>query len=139
MIGRLSLLVLAMVAVSPPALAQASLLQGAWVEEGTECASVFASTAQAVDFRRPAVAFAPALLITGTRLKTPLASCRIAAVKANGVRQVLTLRCTTTVSSASAQAVLAPAEDGGLYRYSAAEGGIATKYHRCTREMLRAP
>ncbi|HEV7260508.1 MAG TPA: hypothetical protein VGN82_22190 [Bosea sp. (in: a-proteobacteria)] len=138
MIGRLTLFVLALSVVSPQALAQAGPLEGAWVEEGTACTTVFVSASH-VGFRRPASAFAPAFIISGKRLTTPLATCRIAGARTSGQRHLLALRCTTTVSSSSALAVLAPAEGGGLNRFSAAEGGIATRYQRCTPEMLKAP
>jgi hypothetical protein len=78
----------------------------------------------------------PAFIITGKRLSTPMAACRIADVRSNGNRQILSLRCTTSISSDTAHAFLAPAPDGGLYRYLAAEGGVATKFQRCDRGNL---
>jgi len=137
---RLFLFVLAMAA--PPfedALAQAGRLQGAWLEEGSSCASVFVATPTAVAFKRPASAFAPAFIISGQRLSTPLATCRLAGMSPSGERQVLRLNCTTTVATDSARAVFAPAADGRLYRYHSLEGGIATTYQRCTRDALKPP
>ena len=63
---RLLLFVLA-VAVAPlqQAKAQAGHLQGAWLEEGWSCASVFVATLNGVAFKRPANAFAPAFIVSG--------------------------------------------------------------------------
>ncbi|PTM42849.1 hypothetical protein [Bosea sp. 124] len=140
MIGRLSLPVLVMAMVPlQEAQAQADRFQGAWLEEGVPCASVFVATPKAVSFRRPASAFAPAFIVAGQRLSTPLATCRIVSLSTSGQRQIVNLRCTTTISTDSAQAILAMAEDGGLYRFNALEAGIATKYQRCNRDVLKAP
>lgn len=140
-VNRCLLLVAMAVAIAPlqDARAQAGRLQGAWIEEGSSCDSVFVATPSAVAFKRPANAFAPAFVVSGRRLSTPLATCRLTGISPNGPRQVLRLNCTTSVASNTARAVLAPAEDGGIYRYHAAEGGIATKYLRCTRDALKAP
>lgn len=136
----LALFVLAMAAAPlQEAKAQAGRLQGAWLEEGSSCDSVFRATPNAVAFKRPASAFMAAFIISGRRLSTPLANCRLTGISPNGPRQVIRLNCTTSVGTDTARAVLAPAEDGGIYRYHSAEGGIATKYQRCTRDTLKAP
>ena len=137
---RLSLFVLAM-AVAPlqQARAQAGPLQGAWLEEGSSCASVFVATPNAVAFKRPANAFAPAFIVSGKRLATPLATCRLVGAASNGDRQVLRLSCATTVAVDSARAIFSMAGDGKLYRHHSVEGGIATTYQRCTRDTLKAP
>lgn len=119
--------------------AQPGRLQGAWLEEGTPCGSVFVATRNGIAFKRPASAFTSAFIISGRRLSTPLATCRLADISANGPRHVIRLNCTTAVATDSARAVLAPAEDGGLYRYHSVEGGIAAKYQHCSREGLKTP
>ena len=142
MLSRLSLSLSIAILIAPPAWearAQVSSLQGAWLEEGMSCGSVFTATGSAVAFKRPASAFAPAFIVSGQRLSTPLASCRIVGVNPSGARQVVNLRCSTTVATDSARAIFAPAEGGMLYRYNAAEGGIATKYQRCSRDALKTP
>jgi hypothetical protein len=138
--SSLPFVVLAM-ALTPlqAAQAQTGRLQGAWLEEGSSCDSVFMATPNAVAFKRPASAFAPAFIVTGRRLTTPLATCRLSDVSANGPRQILRLSCTTSVAADSARAVFSPAEDGGIYRYHSVEGGIATKYQRCNRDTVKAP
>ncbi len=124
-------------ATPPEARAQAGAFQGAWLEEGGACSSVFVSKGRAIAFRRPAAAFAPAFIVAGQRLATPLATCRIVRMTAQGDRQMLNLSCTTTVSSDSARAVFALAEGGTLNRYLGPEGGIATKYQRCGQDSLK--
>jgi hypothetical protein len=119
--------------------AQAGLLQGAWLEGGSPCASVFVATPKALAFKRPASAFAQAFIVSGRRLSTPLATCGLAGVSRSGERLVLRLDCTTSVAPSTARAVLSPAGDGSLYRHHSLEGGIATRYQRCTRDSLKLP
>lgn len=137
---QLSLLVLAATVLSlQEARAQAGPFQGAWLEEGSPCASVFVATQNAVAFKRPANAFAAAFIIAGKRLTTPLATCRLMGIDSSGERRILRLSCTTSVSSDTARAVLAPAEDGAINRYPSVESQIATKYRRCSRDDLKTP
>lgn len=119
--------------------ARAENFQGAWLEEGQVCANVFAAAGKTLVFRRPANAFAAAFIIRGQRLSTPLATCRVSRTSPHGERRVLDLSCTTSIATNTARAVFGPAEDGGLLRYSAAEGGTATKYRLCTPEVLKMP
>lgn len=135
---RISLCLLTIAAAAPMhgALSQTSDFQGAWLEEGIPCTSAYVATPKAIGFKRPASVFVPAFIITGRQLSTPMAACRIASVRSNGDRQILSLTCTTSISNDTAHAFLAPAPDGGLYRYLTAEGGVATKFQRCDRAKL---
>lgn len=119
--------------------AQTAGFEGAWLDEGQICANVFAETGKRLVFKRPANAFAAAFIIRGRQLSTPLAICRIGRTDQRGERRVLHLSCTTTIATDTALAVLALAQDGGLYRYSALEGGVATRYRRCPPEALKTP
>jgi hypothetical protein len=113
--------------------------QGAWIEQGEACESAFALKGGAIVFRRPASVFAPAFIVAGRRLSTPLASCRIVSVSPKGERQILNLSCTTSISVGAAHAIVAPAEGGMLTRYFSAEGGGGTKYQRCGPDALKPP
>ena len=134
--AALYLLPIAMFASMPGALSQARDLQGAWLDSDMACASVFASMRNGIGFKRPANAFIPAFIITGRRLSTSLATCRIVKVSPIGDRQILTLHCTTSIASDTARAILAPGPDGMLYRYFASDGGVAAKYKRCGPQDL---
>jgi hypothetical protein len=115
------------------------LLQGAWIEEGTPCSDVFVATRGGVAFKRPANAFAPAFIVSGRRLTTPLATCTLIGRSSGGERELVRLSCTTAVATDTARAIFSPATDGGMYRYHSLEGGIATRYQRCSRDALKAP
>jgi len=138
MARRTGLLLLTIAAIAPVhgALSQTSDFQGAWLEDGIPCSTAYAVTPKGIGFKRPASVFIPAFIISGKRLSTPMATCRIANVRPNGNRQILSLRCTTSISDDTAHAFLAPAPDGGLNRYLSAEGGVATKFQRCDRGSL---
>lgn len=53
--------------------------QGACVLEGRDCGDVYASVGKATTFTKPTDIFAPAFIISGNRLRTPMALCRIKA------------------------------------------------------------
>jgi hypothetical protein len=137
---RVCLLVLSLAATPlHGALAQSGQIQGAWLEEGSTCTDVFVPTRNAIAFKRPANAFAPAFIISGQRLSTPLATCRLVGVNRSGERRILRLSCMTAITIDSARAIVSLGADGKLTRYHSAEGGIATEYQRCTRDALKAP
>lgn len=137
---RLCLLALIMVAAPlDGAWPQANRIQGAWLEEGVSCASVFEATTHAIGFKRSGNIFAPAFIITPRRLSTPWANCRVVSVTPSGERQVVRLSCTTSIATDAARVIFAPSEDGSLNRFNAVEGGIASRYRLCNREALKTP
>jgi hypothetical protein len=107
-------------------------LEGAWLQEGTECADVFARTGKATSFKKPVNIFAPAFIISGNQVRTPQASCRIRSVKPAGERRILVLSCATPVSVDQTRAILAPAENGSLRRYLNDQDTTGSSYRRCT-------
>lgn len=140
MAARPCLFVIAFAALATQgAWARTTAFQGAWLEEGQICANVFVAAGKTLGFKRPANAFAAAFVIRGQQLSTPLATCRIGRINPQGERQIIHLSCTTTIATDTARAVLSLSQDGGLYRYSAPEGGTATRYRRCTPEALKSP
>ena len=72
--------------------------QGAWLASGPNCGEVYTSAGKGASFKRPIDIFAPAFVISGNRLRTPMASCRIKAVRPAGDRQVLVLDCANAVA-----------------------------------------
>lgn len=134
---QLGFVALAMLLAGEAAQAQPASFQGAWLEEGASCASVFVAGRNGLAFRKPASALTPAFIISGHRLSTALATCRIARSQKSGERYVMGLSCTTSVATDNARAILSAAEGGGLQRYLAPEGGISAKYQRCRPEDLR--
>ena len=106
-------------------------LQGAWLQQSFSCARVYSPAGKSVSFIKPVNAFAPAFIISGRRLRTPLASCRIRLVKPGADRQVLALDCATTVAANEVVAFIAPMPDGTLSRFADDEDRIGTPYKRC--------
>ena len=107
-------------------------LEGAWLQEGTECAAVFARSGKAASFKKPVNIFAPAFIISGNQVRTPQASCRIRSVKPAGERRILVLSCATPVSVDQTRAILGPAENGSLRRYLNDQDTTGSSYRRCT-------
>jgi hypothetical protein len=118
-------------AVASRAEAAEAALTGAWVQQGTQCEQVFSRSGKALAFKKPVNAFAPAFIISGNRVRTPQASCRIKAVKPVGDRRILTLACATSVAVDDATAILAPSADGALHRYFDDEDKVGSSYKRC--------
>src|SRR5689334_13496682 len=112
----LALFMTGLVAV-PNARAAEAALDGAWLEQGSQCEEVFSRAGKAVGFKKPVNVFAPAFIIAGNRLRTPQASCRIKSVKSAGERRVLALSCATPVAVDDAKAILGMSGDGSLRRY----------------------
>jgi hypothetical protein len=106
-------------------------LTGAWLQGGLACEDVFARAGKAVTFKKPVNIFAPAFIISGDRLRTPQASCRIKRVKAAGERRTLTLGCATTISVGEVTALLGVAENGTLRRYFDDKDQSGSSYNRC--------
>ena len=72
-------LALASGAISPASAVEPSL-DGAWVQDGS-CDETFVRAGKGISFKKPINVFAPALIITGNRLRTPTTSCTIKAMK----------------------------------------------------------
>ena len=121
-------------AAESAAMAQGGLAayQGAWLS-GRDCAEVYASTGKGASFKRPVDIFAPAFIVSGSRLRTPQASCRIKSTKPAGDRQLLVLNCANAVSGNEVEVLMAPQPDGSLKRYFNAQDTIGTEYQRCSR------
>lgn len=107
--------------------------QGAWLTGSEECTEVYSSTGKGTSFKKPVDIFAPAFIVTGNRLRTPQASCRIKSVKPDGNRQRLVLNCANAVSGNEVQVLMAPQSDGSLKRYFNEHDTTGTEYRRCTR------
>ena len=110
----------------------AAAFQGAWLASGPNCGEVYASAGKGASFKRPIDIFAPAFVIYGNRLRTPMASCRIKAVRPAGDRQVLVLDCANAVADQEVKVLMAPSEDGSLRRYFNEDDKTGTTYQRCS-------
>ena len=126
---------LAALAAVPGAMAQGGLsgYQGAWLAGGAACAEVYSSGGKGTSFKRPADIFAPAFIVSGNRLRTPQASCRIKSVRPAGGRQRLVLGCANAVAGNEVRVLMAPQPDGSLKRYFNEQDTGGTGYKRCSQ------
>ncbi|MCB8820607.1 hypothetical protein LJD17_08605 [Microvirga rosea] len=117
------------------AIAQASLTpyQGAWLAGGPDCAEIYSTAGSGTSFKRPINIFAPAFVISGNRLRTPQASCRIKSVQPSGDRQLLLLSCANAVASEQVRVLMAPQPGGSLRRYFNDQDTVGTEYRQCSR------
>ncbi|WP_336492822.1 hypothetical protein [Methylobacterium nigriterrae] len=133
--AALGLSLAASAGVSATRAAQAGLsdYQGAWVLEGRDCAEVYTSAGKAASFAKLADIFAPAVMVSGNRLKTPMASCQIKSIRPLGERQLLLLDYANAVAGNEVRVPLAPTPNGGLRRYYNDQDLTGVAYQRCSR------
>lgn len=134
-IAALGLSLAALAGVSDPLAASGGLsaYQGAWVLEGRDCADVYSSEGKAASFKKPIDIFAPAFLISGKRLRTPMATCGIKSVRPIGDRHLLILDCTNAVAGQEVRVYMAPQANGALRRYYDDKDPTGTGYRRCSQ------
>jgi hypothetical protein len=113
-----------------PAAAQDGI-QGAWVEQSQKCEDVIAFKGGKPVFKQPVNMFAPALIITGKRLKTPQASCGLKSAKPDGDRVTVLLSCANSISTADVKLSLAKLPDGRLARYYDENDQTGSRYVSC--------
>jgi hypothetical protein len=101
-------------------------LQGAWLGQESGCETTFVFRGKKPTFRRPVDAFAPAFIVNGDKVTTPLASCRIQKLekRQNGTR--VTLSC---ANSLSASTVVTTFTYGRGYLLRITESGAETGYY----------
>ncbi|WP_336491811.1 hypothetical protein [Methylobacterium nigriterrae] len=107
--------------------------QGAWVLEGRDCAEVYSSAGKATSFKKPVDIFAPAFIVSGNRLRTPMASCQIKSVRPAGDRQLLLLDCANAVAGNEVRVLLSSTPNGSLRRYYNDQDPTGVAYQRCSR------
>ncbi|GJE33979.1 hypothetical protein [Methylobacterium oxalidis] len=106
--------------------------QGAWLLEGRDCAEVYSSGGKVTAFKKPVDIFAPAFMVSGKRLRTPMASCQIKSVRPAGDRQVLLLNCANSVAGNEVRVLMAPSQNGALRRYYSDQDPTGVAYRRCS-------
>ncbi len=105
--------------------------QGAWVLSGRDCAELFSVTGRNLSFRKPVDLFAPAFIVSGQRLRTPMASCRVRSIRAVDGRDHLDLDCANAVAANDVRVIMAPGKDGTLTRYYSDQDPTGIAYRRC--------
>ncbi|WP_018262108.1 hypothetical protein [Methylobacterium sp. WSM2598] len=106
--------------------------QGAWVLGGRDCAEVYSSAGKGTSFKTPLDIFAPAFIVSGNRLRTPMASCRIKSVRPVSDRQRLVLDCANVVAVNEVRVLLALGPNGTLKRYYGDQDPTGVEYRRCS-------
>ncbi len=126
---------LALLAGIPGAMAQGGLsgFQGAWLSGGADCAEVYSSAGKGTSFKKPVDIFAPAFIVSGSRLRTPQATCRIKSIRPAGDRQRLLLDCANAVAGNEVTVLMATQPNGSLRRYFNEQDTGGTEYRQCSR------
>jgi hypothetical protein len=107
--------------------------QGAWLEQGVSCEDVYVPSGKGTAYKKPVNIFAPAFVISGDRLRTPQATCRIRSIRADGDRSTLTMDCANSVSTDAVKTLVSLSQDGSLRRYLNEQDSVGSMYRRCHR------
>jgi hypothetical protein len=105
-------------------------LQGAWLEQSMKCQEVYVPKRNGMAFRKNVNLFAPAILISGTRLATPGAICQIRSLSGAKDRQTMLLSCATSITHTPITAYIS-FRDGALYRFTDESDQVGSRYDRC--------
>jgi hypothetical protein len=120
--------ILASVISSGQALAQTA--EG-YAASGTECADVFVKTKDGVKFKPRVDAFAPAFIVKGKVLRTPIATCQLRKSSAKGAVREFQFECANSISYSPVTVFFRRGDEGSLIRFSSAEETVGSRYGRC--------
>jgi hypothetical protein len=99
---------------------------------GDRLPTAFAFSGSKPAFKRPADAFVPAFIVSGDKLTTPLASCRIRKMEETEKGTRVTMACANALSSAP---VVTRFAFGRGYLLRVSDSGVETGYYNhCKRE-----
>jgi len=101
-------------------------LQGAWLGQETGCQGAFTFSGGKPAFKRPADAFTPAFIVSGEKLTTPLAACKIQKLEETDKGTRVTMTCANAMSSAP---VVTRFAFGRGYLLRISDSGVETGYY----------
>ncbi|MBB4005655.1 hypothetical protein [Aurantimonas endophytica] len=134
MLNNRSVLVLAAMAASATLAHAASLeaLQGAWVEVQSECGDIFEGQGGELAFRDKGSSLNTGLIISGSRIEGPNATCTAERVHEGdqGLMTVL-MTCATQIMSGGISTSFRVIDADHFERYENAFPDIAVRYQRC--------
>jgi hypothetical protein len=102
-----------------------------YVASGTECADVFVKAKDGVKFAPRVDAFAPAFIVKGKVLSTPVATCRLQRSSTKGDVREFTFECANSISYAPVTIFFRRGDNGSLIRFSSATETVGSRYGRC--------
>jgi hypothetical protein len=120
--------VLACLVFSGRALAQTA--EG-YVASGTQCADVFVKAKEGVKFAPRVDAFAPAFIVKGKVLSTPVATCRLRKSSTKGDFREFHFECANSISYAPVTIFFRRGDNGSLIRFSSPTETVGSRYGRC--------
>lgn len=113
--------------------ADPAAFQGAWLEQSLPCDGVYTAAGKGMSFKKPVNIFAPAFIVSGSRLRTPQATCRIRSVRPMGDREVMRIDCANSVATGDVAVQVSASPDGTLRRFFNEDDKTGNVYRRCDR------
>ena len=107
-------------------------LQGAWAAEGTECSSSFTSRGGKVRFRNREGSLDNGLIIAGSRVEGPNATCTARRIRQEKGHFTALMRCSTAVVFGEISTSFRIVDKDTFEHFPNAFPESADRYHRCT-------
>lgn len=104
-----------------------------YVAVGTRCEDVFTRSKSGMVFKRNVDAFAPAFIVSGKTLRTPVATCRLQKSTAKGDLRELQFECASPISYVPVKVYFRKGENDSLIRQASETEAIGNRYERCGR------
>jgi hypothetical protein len=76
-------------------------MQGAWAMSGTDCSAVFEKKGGEIHFRDPGSSLDTGIIVSGSKVVGPSATCRTAKIREEGDHFSVLLNCSDAVLSSS--------------------------------------
>jgi hypothetical protein len=120
--------ILTLVVMQTESFAQAAV---GYVATGTTCESAFVRSKSGLQFAPKVDAFAPAFIIKGKTLSTPLARCRLTRSAMKGDMREVSFECASSISYAPVTLYFRRGENGSLIRQASATERDGNLYEVC--------
>ncbi len=134
MLNRVGLLwsgLFVLAAVGHAGAATLDALQGAWAMNGTGCESIFKKTGRGMEFRDRDSSLNTGLIIKGSTILGPLATCKVAQIRRKGDRLSAALNCSDSIIYGNLAVSFRILSPNKFERYAPEFPEISVIYNRC--------
>lgn len=118
-------------AVSPAAAASVEALQGAWAMDGTDCSTVFEKTGSEIRFKDPGSSLDTGILVTGSKVVGPSATCTVAKISEKGDHFSVLLNCADAVLSSTVSMSFRLIDSTHFDRFDPSFPDFSLSYAKC--------
>lgn len=107
-------------------------LQGAWVMEGTDCATVFEKKDGEVRFRNPGSSLDTGIIVSGSKVVGPNATCTTSKIRSEGDHFSVLLNCADAVLSSTVSMSFRLVDGSHFERFDPSFPDFSLSYAKCS-------